>query len=88
VTKIALVADEHDDNVAIGVVAQLLEPAEDVDVGGMLGNIVDEQSSYSAAVVAVEMGRVSRCFVRWERTEIKLRRGDGAVTLLSSGCWG
>lgn len=57
VTKIALVADEHNDNVAIGVVTQLLEPAEDVDVGGMLGNVVDEESAHGAAVVAVEMGR-------------------------------
>ena len=53
VPQVALVADEHDDNVRVGMVAELLEPAGDVDVGGVLCDVVDEQSPDGTAVVAV-----------------------------------
>ena len=49
--QIALVSDEHDDNVGISVVAQLLEPAGDVLVGLVLANIVNQESANSTAVV-------------------------------------
>lgn len=42
VPQIALVADEHDDNVTVGVVSELLQPAADIDVCGVLSDIVDE----------------------------------------------
>lgn len=51
VLEIALVADEHNDNVLVGVVAELLEPAGHVLVGRVLGNVVDEERTDSAAVV-------------------------------------
>lgn len=59
VPQIALVADEHDDDVRVGVVAQLLQPAEDVDVGRVLGDVVDEKSSDGAAVVTADAVLVS-----------------------------
>ena len=51
-TQIALVADEHDDNVGVGVITQLLEPAEHIDVGSVLGDVVHEQSTNGSTVVA------------------------------------
>lgn len=51
VLKIGLVADEHDHNVLVRVVAQLLEPAGHVLVGRVLGNVVHEESTDGAAVV-------------------------------------
>lgn len=55
VPQIALVADEHDDNLGIGVVAEFLEPAEDVDVGRVLRNVVHEEGADCSAVVAVAL---------------------------------
>ena len=42
VLQIALVADEHDDDVRVRMVAQLLQPACDVDVGRVFGDIIHE----------------------------------------------
>lgn len=50
-SQIALVSDEHDDNVAVGMVAKLLQPPRDVLVGLMLADIVDEEGTDGAAVV-------------------------------------
>jgi hypothetical protein len=41
-SQIALVSYQHNDNVAICVIPQLLQPSADVDIGGVLGNVVDE----------------------------------------------
>lgn len=41
VAEIALVADQHDDDVVVGVVPQLLQPALHVLVRQMLGYVVD-----------------------------------------------
>jgi hypothetical protein len=49
--QIALVSDKHDDNVGVGMVAQLLQPPCDVLVGLVLADVVDEQRSDGAAVV-------------------------------------
>ena len=51
VLEIALVADEHDDDVRIGVVAELLEPPRDIDVRRVLGDVVDEECTDGATVV-------------------------------------
>jgi hypothetical protein len=59
VLEIALVADEHDDNVLVGVVAQLLEPAGHVLVGRVLGNVVNEEGSNGTAVVGRGDGAVA-----------------------------
>jgi len=53
VLQITLVSDQHDHNVRVGMISELLQPAGDVDVGSMLCNVVDEESANSTAVVAV-----------------------------------
>lgn len=58
-SQIALVSDEHDDNVAVSVVAQLLEPPRYVDVCGVLGNVVNEQCTDGTTVVCGCDGTVS-----------------------------
>jgi len=40
VTQVGLVADEHDDDVGVGVVAKLSKPAFDVLVGQVLRDVV------------------------------------------------
>ena len=42
VLEIALVADEHDDDVRVGVVTKLLQPPCYVDVCRVLGDVVNE----------------------------------------------
>lgn len=59
VAQIALVADEHDDNVGVGVVAQFLEPPGDVLVGLVLADIVDEEGADSTTVVGRGDGAVT-----------------------------
>lgn len=49
--KIALIANEHDDDIAIRVVPEFLQPSRDIDVCGVLGNVVDEQRANCATVV-------------------------------------
>jgi hypothetical protein len=51
VLEIALVSDEHDDDVGVGVVAQLLEPPLNVLVCRVLGDVVYEQCTDGTAVV-------------------------------------
>lgn len=50
--QVALVANEHNNNVRIGMVAEFLEPAGNVGVRRVLGNIIDEESADRTAVVA------------------------------------
>jgi len=50
--QVALVADEHNDNVRIGMVTEFLEPAGNIGVRRVLGNIIDEESAYRTAIVA------------------------------------
>lgn len=51
VSKVTLVADKHDDDVCVGVIPQLFQPALDVLVSQMLGNIVDQKSSNCTTIV-------------------------------------
>ena len=55
--QIALVADEHDDDVRVRVVAELLQPPCYVHVRRMLGDVIDEKCTDCAAVVPVRMIR-------------------------------
>lgn len=57
--QIALVSDQHDNDVRVGMVAQLLQPPCDVLVGLVLADVVDKQGSYGAAVVGRCDGAVS-----------------------------
>lgn len=49
--QVALVTDQHDDDVAVGVIPQLFQPSGDVFVGLVLAYVVDEQCTDGAAVV-------------------------------------
>ena len=59
VPEIGLVSDEHDHNVRLGVVSQLLEPALDILKSRMLGNVVDQERPDRAAVVRAGNGTVA-----------------------------
>ena len=50
-SQIALVSHQHDHNVRIGMVSQLLQPSRDVLVGLVFADIIDEQSADSTSVV-------------------------------------
>lgn len=57
--QITLVTNKHDDNVGVGVVAQLLEPSRDILVCLVLADIVDEEGTNGATVVGGGNGTVS-----------------------------
>jgi hypothetical protein len=57
-SQIALVTHQHDDNVRVGMVAQLLEPPRNVLVCLVLADIVDEQSADGTPVVRGRDGAV------------------------------
>jgi hypothetical protein len=57
--QIALVTDEHDDDVGVGMVAQLLQPPCHVLVCLVLADVVDEQGAHCAAVVCRRDGAVA-----------------------------
>lgn len=59
VPQIALVSHQHDDNVCVGMIAELFQPACDVLVGLVLGNVVDEKGADCAAVVGAGDGAVA-----------------------------
>lgn len=94
--QIALVPDEHDDDVRVGVVPELLQPAGDVVVRRPLRDVVDEERADCAAVVPVspypvsnEQGRRrgerNRLNGRIKRREKGYSRsGDRAITFLTS----
>lgn len=49
--QVALVTDQHDDDVLVGMIAQLSQPPLYILVGQMLGNVVDQQGTDSTPVV-------------------------------------
>ena len=69
--QIALVADEHDDDVRIGVVTELLQPSCDVHVRCVLGDVVDKERADRTTVVSrcerqLDGRRRSNTAKRWE----------------------
>ncbi len=58
-SQIALVTDQHDYNVRIGMVSELLEPPRNVLVGLVLGNIVNQERSNGSTVVGTRNGTVA-----------------------------
>ena len=82
--QIALVPDEHDDDVRVRVVAQLLQPALHVLVRAALRDVVHKQRADGSAVVA--RGRRKEISA-WEEGMgaggNDARSGDGTVTLLA-----
>jgi len=59
VPQIALVSHQHDDNVCVGMVAELFQPACDVLVGLVLGDVVDKKGTDCATVVGACDGAVT-----------------------------
>jgi hypothetical protein len=57
--QIALVSHEHDNDVAVGVVTQLLQPPRDILVRLVLADVIHEQCPHSSAVVGGGDGSVS-----------------------------
>jgi hypothetical protein len=49
--QIALVPDQHDDNIGVGMVPEFLEPPGDVLVRLVLADVVDEEGADGASVV-------------------------------------
>lgn len=58
-SQIALVSHQHDDNVCVGMIAELFQPACDVLVGLVLGDVVDEEGADCATVVGTGDGAVA-----------------------------
>lgn len=58
-TQIALVSYQHDHNVAVCVIAKLLEPSGDILVCLVLADIVYKESSDSAAIVSGGDGTIT-----------------------------
>lgn len=80
-SQIGLVSDQHDDNVTVGMVSQLLEPSSDVLVCLVLADVVDEQGTDSAAVVGRSDGTVA--FLASSIPDLSL---DGLVVDLDAAC--
>ena len=57
--QIALVANQHDDDVGVGVIPKLLKPSRDVLVSLVLADIVDEERTDSPSVVGRGDGAIS-----------------------------
>ena len=58
-SQIALVSHQHDHDIGVCVVSQLLQPAGDVFKGEVLGDVIDEEGPDSTAVVGRRNGPVA-----------------------------
>ena len=58
-SQIALVSDQHDDDVGIGVIPQLLQPPVDILVGLVLANVVDKEGPDGTTVVGGGDGAIT-----------------------------
>jgi len=52
VLQIALIPHEHDDDVRICMIPELLQPPRDVDVGRVLGDVINQKRTHRTAVVS------------------------------------
>lgn len=57
--QIALVPNQHDNDVAIGMISKLLKPARDVLISHVLRDIIYQQSTHRASVICRGDGSVS-----------------------------
>lgn len=58
-SQIRLVADQHDNDVRVSVLAHLAQPPRDALVGAVLGDVVQQQCAHGAAVVGGSDGPVA-----------------------------
>ena len=59
VLQIAFVTDEHDNDIRIGVISELLQPPRHVDVGSMFRDVIDEECSDRSAIVCRGNGAIT-----------------------------
>ena len=74
--EVALVANEHDDNVRVGMVPKFLQPPRHVDVRGMFRDIIHQQRTDCTTIVSIQDPR--------EQARVKgmqVRGGGGLLTL-------
>jgi hypothetical protein len=57
--QIALISNQHNHNIAVRMIPQLLQPSRHILVGLVLADIVDEQSADGAAIVRGGDGAVA-----------------------------
>lgn len=77
VLQVALVPDQHYDNVGVSVVLQLLQPSLHVLVGHVFSDVVHDQSSHCSSIVPV--GKEAGIFLG---TTMYLVRGNFCGTKL------
>ena len=54
VAQVTLVADQHNDDVAVCMVSQLLQPTLHVFIGQVLGDVIDQQGPHCTTVIPVD----------------------------------
>ncbi len=52
VFQIALIANKHNDDIRVSVVPQFLQPPCHINIGCVLGDIIDQKGANSTTVVA------------------------------------
>ena len=55
VAEITFVANQHDDNVCVGMVTELFQPSLNVLISQVFSNVVDQQCAHSSAIITVEI---------------------------------
>lgn len=82
--EIGFVANEHDDDVGIGVVPEFLEPPADIFKSGGLCDIIDKEGSEGTAIVGTGNGPVaflsgSIPYLRFHSSSLNLANGSSGV---------
>ena len=54
--QIAFVTDEHDNDIRIGVISELLQPPRHVDVGSMFRDVIDKEGTDCTTVITDRLG--------------------------------
>lgn len=57
VAQVALIPHQHDDDVVVGVISQLFQPALHVLVGQMFGDVVHQQRADRATIIPADVRR-------------------------------
>ena len=76
--QVALVADQHDDDVRVRMIAQLLQPPRDVDVGLVLRDVIDKERTDRTTVVRGGDGTIPFLTSCSKRQRVSVLFGAGA----------
>ena len=82
--QIALVSDQHNDNIGVGMVSQLFQPPCNIFVRLVLADVVDEQGSDGTAIIGRGDGAVPLLTggipdLRLDRLGVDLDRSRGKL---------